>query len=365
MESGKSSSAASRGVHPRRHFPQRGPVPEPNPGFKSAFNHVLSSWQARLGQILNVSSGEGSYATVRFGTFGDILSGLGLLDTEEVRKTHWNINRWKDEEVLAWKNSYVSSCAAIAVAGAIFASVGLGSLSLPNLDITHWTARALLSCSMALGILSVVYATSQQQTVAMLNSPLEIRLWLSRGRLDRLQHDYQMPYRLLPLESSVATVKQFGLPSLLLKVAVLLYLVGFGIYILFSWLNNVEQKGSDSRNVFVCFVVTLGVISINQILLTVYGFIDEQKRTKDFSLDRAEDFAKPFSQQQLEAWLKAIQELQDRNVQDTGHTDKLESRVAVVLREWMAQTQGELEEKELAANKEKREKWMRNAGENC
>jgi hypothetical protein len=48
-----------------------------------------------------------------------------------------------------------------------------------------------------------------------------------------------MPYRLRPLESSVATVKQFGLASLLLKVAVLLlYLVGFGIYILFAWLNN-------------------------------------------------------------------------------------------------------------------------------
>lgn len=92
--------------------------------------------------------------------------------------------------------------------------------------------------------------------------------------------------------------------------------------------------------------------------------IDEQKRTKDFSLDRAEDFAKPFSQQQLEAWLKAIQELQERNVQDTGHTDKLESRVANVLREWMAQTQAELEEKELAANKEKREKWLRTAGRN-
>ena len=365
MDSGKSPSSAFTNVPKRHSVPRRGPLPDPNPGIRSAFYHILSTWKVRFGQIFNVSSAEGSYAAVRFGSLGDILSGLGLLDTEEVRKTHWNINRWKDDEVLAWKNSYVSSCAAIAVAGAIFASVGLGSLSLPNLDITHWSARALLSCSMALGILSVVYATTQQQTVAMLNSPLEIRLWLSRGRVDRLQHDYQMPYRLLPLESSVATVKQFGLPSLLLKVAVLLYLVGFGIYILFAWLNNVEKKGTDSRNVFICFVITLGVISINQILLTVYHFIDEQKRIKDFSLDRAEDFAKPYSQQQLEAWLKAIQELQERNVQDTGHDDKLESKVANVLREWMAQTQAELEEKELAANKDKREKWLRNAGENC
>jgi hypothetical protein len=364
METGKQPLPALRNV-PRRHPPsRRGRTPEPDPGIRSAFRQILSTWQGRLSQIFDVST-EGSYAAVRFGTLGDVLSSVGLLDTEEVRKTHWNINRWKDQEVLAWKSSYVTSCSAIAVAGAIFASVGLGSLSLPNIDDTHWTARALLSCSMALGILSVIYATSQQQTVAMLNNPLEIRLYLSSGRLDRNNHPYAMPYRLLPLESSVATVKQFGLPSLLLKLAVLLYLVGFGIYILFAWLNNVERKGTDHRNVFICFVVTLGVITINQSLLTVYGYIDEQKRNKDFSLDRADDFAKPFSQQQLEAWLRAIQELQERNVQDTGHADKLESRVANVLREWMAQTQAELEEKELAANKDKREKWMRTNGENC
>jgi hypothetical protein len=167
-----------------------------------------------------------------------VLSDFGLLDMEEVRKTHWNINRWKDEEVLVWKRAYVTRCSAIAVAGAIFTSVGLGSLSLPDTDDNHLTARALLSCSMALGILSVIYATTQQQTVAMLNSSLEIRLYLSSGGLDRINHSYAMRYRLLPLESSVATVKQFGLPSLLLKLAVLLYLAGFVIYILFAWLNN-------------------------------------------------------------------------------------------------------------------------------
>ena len=39
-----------------------------------------------------------------------------LLDLEAVRKTHLNINRWSDEEVIAWKGSYVSGCAATAVA---------------------------------------------------------------------------------------------------------------------------------------------------------------------------------------------------------------------------------------------------------
>lgn len=39
-----------------------------------------------------------------------------LVDLEAVRKTHLNINRWRDEELLTWKNSYVSGCNAIAVA---------------------------------------------------------------------------------------------------------------------------------------------------------------------------------------------------------------------------------------------------------
>jgi hypothetical protein len=143
MEKGKLPSPALRDRASRRGRPLDLEI-----GFRSAFTAILSTWQARLGQIFDVSSAPGSYAAVRFGTVGDVLSGLGFLDTEEVRKTHWNINRWKDEEVLAWKSSYVSSCSAIAVAGAIFASVGLGSLSLPNLNNTHWTAQALLSCSM-------------------------------------------------------------------------------------------------------------------------------------------------------------------------------------------------------------------------
>ena len=66
--------------------------------------------------------------------------------------------------------------------GAIFASIGLSALQLPNMNAVHWSARACFSSSMVLGLASVFTATRQHQTVGMLNSPLDIRLWLSRGR---------------------------------------------------------------------------------------------------------------------------------------------------------------------------------------
>jgi hypothetical protein len=77
---------------------------------------------------------------------------------------------------------------------------------------------------MALGILSVVYASSQQQVIGMLNNPLEIRLWLSRGMVDLNQRGYGMPYGLFPLESSDAAIMIIAFPSTLLQLAVVIYL---------------------------------------------------------------------------------------------------------------------------------------------
>ena len=60
------------------------------------------------------------YRRARVGRFLAALSYVSiastLVDLEAVRKTHLNINRWSNEEVLAWKGSYVSGCSATAVA---------------------------------------------------------------------------------------------------------------------------------------------------------------------------------------------------------------------------------------------------------
>jgi hypothetical protein len=58
----------------------------------------------------------GNYRQQRFGSTGFLLQFLRLIDIQEVRNMHWNINTWKDEEVKEWKTSYMANCNAIGVA---------------------------------------------------------------------------------------------------------------------------------------------------------------------------------------------------------------------------------------------------------
>lgn len=188
--------------------------------------------------------------------------------------------------------------------------------------------------SMALGVLSVVYASSQQRVIGMLNNPLEIRLWLSRGKVDLKQRKYRMPYRLFPLESSDAAIMIIGFPSTLLQLAVVLYLVGFGLYFLFSWLEKVDSDNIGHRNVFIIFIVAVGFLYAYRFALSIFNVFDVQKRTREFGLDRSEDFAKPDSQQQLEVWLKTLQEMQDTNVQSRTDYETLAAKIEQVLAKW-------------------------------
>lgn len=56
------------------------------------------------------------YRRARFGRLGDLLYITSLVDTDAVRDVHFNINFWTDEEAMAWKNSFVSSCNATSIA---------------------------------------------------------------------------------------------------------------------------------------------------------------------------------------------------------------------------------------------------------
>lgn len=160
------------------------------------------------------------------------------------------------------------------------------------MNAVHWSAQACCSSSMVLGLASVITAARQHQTVGMLNSPLSIRLWLSRWKPNSYRHflslhnivlrriKYQgneiLPapiiflfsvlsdvltefaglfslsilrsldrfeiydkygkvegFQRLPLESSISALKAIVLPRHLLDLAVLVFLVGFGLYVLF------------------------------------------------------------------------------------------------------------------------------------
>lgn len=56
------------------------------------------------------------YRTARFGWLGVLLYWLPLFDTDGIQTMHWNINCWKDEEVMQWKSNYLSGCNAVSVA---------------------------------------------------------------------------------------------------------------------------------------------------------------------------------------------------------------------------------------------------------
>jgi hypothetical protein len=160
---------------------------------------------------------------------------------------------------------------------------------------------------MVLGIVSVVVSTSLQQEVGRLNNPLDIRLWLSRGKVELEKHPYDPPYRLLPLESTISALKISEIPGTLLRLAVILFLAGFGLYLLFSWLNRVEASAPDHRNIFVVFVIVLGLFCCYYAFWSISRVLDAQKREEEFDLRMSDTFAKPDPQQQLEEVLNALQ----------------------------------------------------------
>ncbi|KAI1617153.1 hypothetical protein EDD36DRAFT_462013 [Exophiala viscosa] len=294
---------------------------------------------AALAIVYQVTGGAYSYQRQRWGPWGHFLGLTRLVDTKAVQELHWNINTWTDEEVMAWKQSFISTCSAIQVAGAIFASVGLTALQLPNTDSTHWSARALLTCLMILGGLSVVFAASQQQNIAVLNKALDIRSWLSRGKTEIGRRQYENPYVHLPLESSVAALKQWNTPKVVLNLAVLLYTIGFGIYLLYSWIYHVEPDDgrNDFRNVFIAFVATVGCVCIYVVIVGGFAFADELKRHLDFGLGRSTTFAKPVSQQQLEEWLKILQDMQSTTSGTDEIYGRLETAISTLQTKWEAE----------------------------
>jgi hypothetical protein len=118
------------------------------------------------------------------------------------------------------------------------------------------------------------------------------------------------------------------LPKVLLNLAVLLYTIGFGIYLLYSWIYHAERDGGrdDFRNVFIAFVATVGPV-LNVVMVDDFAFADERKRTADFNLDRTATFAKPVSQKQLEEWLETLYDMQSTTVGVGEFYAKLETAV--------------------------------------
>ena len=144
---------------------------------------------------------------------------------------------------------------------------------------------------MLFGILSVVSATSQHRAIGLLNDPTALRLWLSRGKPSKDHNTgqtkaYPQPYDTLPLESSVSAYLVTQFPRVLLNLAVFIYLVGFGLYLIFSWREEVPTGSTDYRNIFVAFVVCVRLSVLHYVVCFVDRVTDAAKVANDFSFKR-------------------------------------------------------------------------------
>ncbi|KAK5094801.1 hypothetical protein LTS08_008418 [Lithohypha guttulata] len=250
------------------------------------------------------------YRRIRFGSIrGEIWYWLGLLNTEEVQRVHFNINLWSKEEVCAWKDAYVSRCSAICVAAAIFASIGQSALGLDGMRETHWSASALLTASMALGILAVCAAVSLQNSVTGLSNHKDIRLWLSKG-LSKDYYEYPEPYKGLLMESSASTVKLMEAPQLLLNLSVAMYFLGFGLYLLYAWIWAVEEPTVNFRNNFIFYVCVSGAVIAYIAFLWSGRILDQDKVNLQFNLKRRFDTgATDKKMDMLEKWSEIVEVL--------------------------------------------------------
>jgi hypothetical protein len=254
------------------------------------------------------------YRAQRFGRVrGELYYWLGLLDTTTVQRYHLNINLWTKQEALDWRESFKARCEAVSVAAAIFASVGLTALQLGDMSSTHWSASALVTASMALGVFSVTAATNLQNSVASLSNHREIRLWLSKGlALYGREQKYPEVYQQLPLQSSVATVKLVAAPTLFLNLAVLTYFLGFGLYLLYGWLWAVAPPASNFRNIFIFYTVTIGAVVGYVALFWGKRILDQDKVNQQFNLNRFFDTNQVGMQNDLlEKWSDVVETLME------------------------------------------------------
>lgn len=154
---------------------------------------------------------------------------------------------------------------------------------------------------MVLGVLSVTTATKQHFAVVMLKSPLDVRLWMSRGKPTRRRRredsgfipSYEEVHPLdkyrglddflpLQLESSIATLKAVALPRHLLDLSVVVFMVGIGLYELSGWKTTPSPRGTAYRNVFIVFIVTILAYLAYHALILVGAAHDSKKKDDEF-----------------------------------------------------------------------------------
>ena len=130
--------------------------------------------------------------------------------------------------------------------------MAITGLSLPNLSLTHWVARAFFLFAVTSGCLSVYYCCVLQRTIGKLYSPQLIKSWLS---LPREKGSDTSASR-----ASLAAIFILSAPSTMMKASIFAFLIGLAIYQGFTWTRALDSSAGhdDSRDVFITFVVGTG-----------------------------------------------------------------------------------------------------------
>jgi hypothetical protein len=88
-------------------------------GLRSKFSAYIETQFGFFKAYLKHKARPGEYEKARFSFWWCIVIALcrrQLVDTRDLKRLHWDLNTWKDEEVQQWKDSHLASCNSIAVA---------------------------------------------------------------------------------------------------------------------------------------------------------------------------------------------------------------------------------------------------------
>jgi uncharacterized membrane protein YedE/YeeE len=189
------------------------------------------------------------------------------------------------DQATAFKDSYTPTFSMVGVAGAIIAQIALTALSLPNLDDTHWTARASFVIGLVAGSLAVFCCCILQSKMSALHSAHAVRRWLIRPR-ETLPSDFfdffggidpeilsdrdDNPKKLAAMKEKISQFNQafneeayrpsssvaliITAPLQLLNIALGSLLTGFGIYFGFVYSAKLPTIG-DHHSALAVLVV--------------------------------------------------------------------------------------------------------------
>ena len=166
----------------------------------------------------------------------------------------------------------------------MLAQAALSSLSLPKLEYTHWAARALLTGSLVLGLLSVFFTCIHQRELGQRVRPAQVRTWMSCGK--RLGTDQ--------FESSIAAHQLLQAPFEMLGVSLVMFIAGLGVYEGSAVVRNVGlNAGADGLPIISNIGVFVPTVIGTVFGCTVLGFLTGRKELENRENRVHEDGKRP------------------------------------------------------------------------